>query len=272
MKLKLLLVPTIIVLVIILGIWIIYPAYSNGSDGVKDRYDQLKAEQAKLESVRGKGDNVNALTAQLDKSSAEKGVLYGFVPTNMKESEIIKTLSQMASDSGLLVYNLSINQPVLSASNLNATVTMGGSLDANAAGASGSADATAAPIMPSPKNFETDMGVIGNYSQIKDLLGKLNNFSRYNQIASVTLRRNIDSVNVATTNTPSTQTNVLMADMKINFNILDKSTLSDSNAGDAVFSSGNLDMKIVSQIKASRGISAIGLDTGQTGKADPFTP
>ena len=48
MKIKVILAPLLIVMTVILIIWFVYPAYSNGSDGLKDQLQILDKENKRL--------------------------------------------------------------------------------------------------------------------------------------------------------------------------------------------------------------------------------
>ncbi len=267
MKLKLLVVPSIIAAVIIMGIWLIYPAYYNGTDGLKDRYDQLGKEKTKLEAIQGRSVNVDTLSNQLDALSSDKDALYGFIPENIKEAEIIKTLSQMASDAGVLVYNVSLGKPAYDKTEAPQFDTMGAtSLDGNAT--DGSADAGTVGTLPVPKNFETSVEISGNYFQIKEFLKKLNDFSRYNEVTSVLVVKNTTPENGQEDG--AIPSDILRADLKMNFNILGKAVLSDGTTSDAVFSNSTLDTKIISQIREQRVLNAIHPEIGQQGRENPF--
>lgn len=272
MKIKLLLVPSIITLIVVLGIWLVYPAYSNGSTGVKDHYDQLKSEKEKLNSILGKSDTASKLFSELDSLGADRDVVYEFVPSDIKESEIIDNLNRMAADSGLLIYGLSVGRPSLEVASPEALVTMGStSLDVKSPSVT-----PVVPILPKAKNFEANIQVSGNYDQIKSFLEKLNVFARYNSIGNIFLKKGVSSAAGGSDNQPvitDTPTlDVLTANIKINFNIVDKTTLSGDNVNDPVFSSSRLDTKIISQIKSQRSGAAMALDIGQQGKANPFMP
>ncbi|MFA7319807.1 MAG: hypothetical protein WC022_04415 [Parcubacteria group bacterium] len=272
MKIKLLLVPSIITLIVILSIWLVYPAYSNGSTGVKDHYTQLQSEKAKLDSILGKSDNASKLSSQLDSLGKDGDVVYEFIPSDIKESEIIDNLNRMAADSGLLIYGLSVGRPSLEVAAPEAVVTMGStSLDP----ANPSAP-PAVPILPKPKNFEANIQVSGNYDQIKNFLGKVDVFARYDNLNNLILKKGVSSVTGGTSNpatgTDTTALDVLTANVKIGFNLVDKATLSGDNVNDPVFSGGSFDTGIISQIKSQRSGAAMTFDIGQKGKANPFMP
>ncbi|HHE45916.1 MAG TPA: hypothetical protein ENL05_01010, partial [Candidatus Moranbacteria bacterium] len=96
MKGKILIVPVIIVIIIALSVWLVYPAYSNGNNGVKEKYNQLRKEQEKLSNAQNKGANIQKLFGKLNSLSGQKDILYKFVPENAKEEEIIDNLNFLA--------------------------------------------------------------------------------------------------------------------------------------------------------------------------------
>lgn len=273
MKIKLLLVPSIITLIVVLGVWLVYPAYSNGSTGVKDHYDQLKNEKTKLETVLGKSGNANKLSLQLDSLGSDKDVVYGFIPSDIKESEIIDNLNRMAADSGLLIYGLSVDRPSLEVISPEVPMTMGStSLDDGTV--SDPSLSAAVPILPKPKNFNANIQVSGSYDQMKSFSEKVDVFARYNSITSLYLKKGSSTVagGASTVTTADPNLDVITANMKISFNVLEKAKLSDDNVNDPVFVSGNFDTKIISQIQSQYSGAAMKLEIGQKGKANPFMP
>ena len=277
MKIKLLVVPSLIALIVVLSIWLVYPAYSNGSTGVRDNYNKLKSEQVKLDSLRGKSGNVSKFTSQLDALSSNKDVLYNFVPESMNESEIVDNLNKMAVDSGLLVYGITINQPKLNATTSVAPETLG---TTSLSDTSGNIDSPVASALPTVKSFETDMSVSGNYLQIKDFLNKANSFARYSDIATLSLKTQLltsatgNSSEVAPPSVASggAVPSTLMAAITMDFDMLQKATLSNGNVDDPVFSGENLDTQIISKIKDRYNVLALPLSVGQKGNSDIFTP
>ncbi len=264
-------VPSMILLAIVLGIWLVYPAYSNGSTGVKDHYNQLNAERAKLASVQGKSGNANKLSSQLESMPADKDTLYEFVPVEMKESEIIDNLNKMAADSGLLIYGLSVSQPKMDVVEAPVTVSST-SLDPN----SPTSDVPVATL-PKEKSFAANMQISGSYAQMKSFFDKVDTFARYNSMATMFLKKGLSTAPGATgtatsSTTDTTALDVLTANLEIDFNVLDRATLSDGNITDSVFANSILDTKVISQIKSQYSNAALKLDVGQEGKANPFLP
>jgi Tfp pilus assembly protein PilO len=110
MKLKLLLMPSIIALSIILLIWLVYPAYSNDTDGLKERYNQLGLEKEKLSDIENKSLNIAKLSSDLSALSEDREFIEKFLPENIKEEEIIDNLNFLANSSGLSVLDISVEK------------------------------------------------------------------------------------------------------------------------------------------------------------------
>lgn len=254
MKTKILLVPLVITIIVALSIWLVYPAYSNGKNGVKEKYEQLKKEQKKLSNIQNKSANAQKLSSQLA-SLSDKNILYGFIPRSDREEEIIDNLNFLASSAGLSVLNFNPEQ----------NTRLNNSDQSNQDSASES--------LPVAKTFKAKVEISGSYEAIKQFFGSVNKLSRYNDITILNIKKNVNNQNVnnqgENANVPA---NTLLADMEITFDILPQAKLSDQNVNDSIFSSSKLDTKIISKIKDARNTKVFQLDVGQKGKTNPFLP
>ena len=243
----------------------VYPAYSNGTDGVKERYDQLKSEEQKLDAIRGKSSNANSISSQLDSMPSSRDILYEFLPTSPKESEIVNNLSKMASESGLLVLSVQINKPdTLSLQTASAVDSSDGSGDGSDSASS------PAPSQNNPKNFLAEVQITGNYDQIKDFTRKVDGFARYDIVSKMDIQK--PSMILSADGKPTTPTDMLTADVKINFNYLDNLKLSDITVNDSIFSNPQADTSIFDKIKTSRTVLSAQPNVGQKGKGNIFLP
>jgi Tfp pilus assembly protein PilO len=268
MKVKLLLTPLLIVAAIALLIWFVYPAYTNGTDGLSEKYSQLKAADIKLADIQKKAANVDALFSQLSANGDKKDTVVKFIPENIKEEEVIDNMNFMASSSGLAVSNDSVTQPVLDLASAQA-------VPAPTPAVPDAAGAMAAPVQSAPQavNFNANLAIVGSYENVKTFLGKLDSFSRFDKIVSYEIKKPASiagtSVGTGNNNTPA-PADYLEADLVLNFNYLPKSTLSsDTNP---VFLTNSLDMKAADDIKNLRNGDVLKLNIDQTGKANPFLP
>jgi hypothetical protein len=259
MKVKILLMPLTLVIAVALLIWYVYPAFSNGSDGVLDKYGQLKKENAQLTDLGERTSNADSLAAQLANNPDNKATLMEFIPNQIKEEQIMDNLNYLASSEGLAVLGISISQPdntaaIASSDGAAAPV----SLDGSAAPATSDAAAVTAT------DFSVEYSVLGTYGQVRNLLGKLNGFGRYNGVSSLDIEKPTTQQNA------SPATDSLQADLTLDFNYLKPTTLSsDTNQ---VFLSNKLGTSIIEQIKNSQNVPVLHLNIGQSGKTNPFIP
>lgn len=262
MKLKVLLFPALVVIIITLLIWMVYPAYSNGTDGLKEKLKELKTEKEKLASVDSKGENISSLSSQIAANAEKKGILFEYLPENIKEEEIIDNLNYLAGKDNLLVYDLNVSREK-SVEAEPGTITLGEAEGLTSPGADLSASAS--PVIPWPavKDIKVDMSVAGNYNGMKDMLDKIYRLGRFNQVSTVEIKKPITSDKDTGDN--------LEFDAVFNFKFLNKiSTLSDLDNG--VFSNKSFNMKVISDIENQKSTNMLNLEADQTGKSNPFFP
>ena len=252
--------PLAIAIVIILMIWVVYPAYSNGTDGVKEKYEQLKKEKARVAGMEGKTRNAASMAAQLS-SYPEKDVLYKFIPEDIKEEEIIDNLNFIASSSGLGAFDFAVDQPEELSANLASE-----SLLASQNSALGSEDILAPAVLPEAQKVSTSLRVVGSYENIEKFLGDVGKLARFNSFSKLQIGRyDVDEEK-------SGLSDVLAADIITDFNFLKKPVLSENSANDPVFSNSQLNTGIVSEIKDAKTGDVLKLNIDQKGKANPFNP
>lgn len=253
MNVKILLTPLIIVIAIIFAIWFVYPAYSNGVDGVKEKYAQLKSEESKFSGLESKSQNAEKLFSEISSLGADKDILYQFIPEAAKEEEVLDNINYLASASGVSISKFSISQP--SANNQLME-------DTNPDGSS------SAPSFSLPKNIKASINLAGNYENIKSFLNKVDKFERYENFSKLQISQNLEN----SADGAAVLSDVLNVSADVDFNFLEKTNLSESNANDPVFSSDKLDLSAITEIKNKKTTEVLKLDAGQRGKANPFMP
>lgn len=236
--------PMIIVTIVILSIWLVYPAYSNGIDGVKEKSAQLKSEQAKLGDLQKKTLNIDALSGHLDSLSSEKEVLYNFIPETAKEEQIFDNFNFYAYSFELAVYGVTINQPERN--------VLRGDLEAEPA------------LLPKAKNFKTEANLAGSYEKIKEFLDAIEKLNRHNDFADLRIVKNFSQ------GSQDVSGNFLLANIVVNFQSLDKARLSSNNMGNVAFSKNQMDTEVISEIRNRTKTSAFELNVDQKGKSNPF--
>jgi hypothetical protein len=265
MKIKLLMVPSIIVIVITLLIWVVYPAFTNpiGGDGVKEKTAELKTEREKLASIKGKSETIHALASKLNSSSmsTDKGLVMEFLPDSIKEYEIIDNLNYLVLKEELQGLAISVGQP------LN-IVPITPSPDL-----SGDSSGLAAQAEPAPQatTFAVDLTVQGNYDRIKDLFQKIFKLKRYNRVLNLKIEPATDTVksnNGQITVGPDT----LKAAASLEFAFF-KESGKFSSASDDSLSKTEFNQQIMDDIAKIKETPMMPFQpAAQKGKPNPFIP
>jgi hypothetical protein len=266
MKIKLLMVPSIIVIIITLLIWVIYPAFTNpiGGDGVKEKTAELKTERENLASMKGKSETIHALASKLNSSSmsTDKGLVMEFLPDSIKEYEIIDNLNYLVLKEELQGLAISVGQPV-------SAVPIVQSPDLSGGDSSG----LAAQEEPAPQatTFVVDLTVQGNYDRIKDLFQKIFKLKRYNRVLTLKIEPATDTVksdNGQITVGPDT----LKAAASLEFAFF-KESGKFSSASDASLSKTEFNQQIMDDIAKLKETPMMPFQpAAQKGKPNPFIP
>ncbi|MFA5962299.1 MAG: hypothetical protein WC848_06470 [Parcubacteria group bacterium] len=260
MKIKILLAPSLIVLIIVTIIWYAYPAYTNGVDGVKERSEKLVQQESLMSGLDGRISNANKLVADLDSNSFENSVVFNYVPVNTEEEKIIDNLNSLAKNNALSVLNISVFPE-------KETAVVVPTIDASATSylpVSGNAGAPA-PVTPKavPKNLEVNFSVLGEYENIKSLLGKIQKLKRFDKVSALTIKTLINSDQVVSAS--------LQADITLEFNYLDElKRLADGDIDNDIFVRGAFDKQVIGKIKDSRNIDVNNVLPGERGGNNPF--
>ncbi len=264
MKIKLLLAPSLIVITITLIIWTVYPAYTNGIDGVKEKYQKLKEQKNMIASMDSRINNAEKLSADLKAGTSDNAVVFDYISRKKEDEKIIDNLDLLARDSSLSVINISVSEEksetVSEVESLNISSTVP-NLGIN-------------PTVPAqlavtpkaePNKVEAEFSVFGSYENIKILTEKIQKLKRFSKISSLEI----------TTQTEENQeaSGSLLANMTVEFNYLKElNRLADGDIENSIFSSGVFDKGIIEKIKSNRNISVNNVSPGQKGKANPFLP
>jgi hypothetical protein len=264
MKIKILIVPFMICLIIVLMIWVIYPAFTNpaSKDGLLEKMTTSKTEKERLDKMNNKSQNSDSLYSVLSSGSAKKDVIMKYVPEKAKEEEIIDNLNYIATSEGLAVIDLSVsvgkNSPVVP---VDPAI--------NKAMAAPQLDASGNPIIiipkPSASVLTIKYSVIGSYDKIKNVFEKIYKLERFNKANSIEISKpssKDEKVEVGDS---------LQVDAEFSFSYLKKiSSIQDLE--NPVFLSSQYDMSIADKIQSEKNVSIPGLPSEASGRGNPFLP
>lgn len=264
MKVKILLVPLLAVVSMALVVWLVYPAITNGTDGIWEKYKTYKQEKEKAVQLAMKIQNVQKLSEQLASSTEEKDVLFKFLPEKMKEEEIIDNLNFLAGNGAVAVANLSVSQPKAEVAVQDQVITLNQANSLSNQELPGENQPEGMAILPEPKprEFDVNFTVMGEYDKVKGILEKVNALERSNGVKTLVIKKLVSD---------DASAKVLQADMVLGFNFLKQREILP-NAESSAFNLGQFDMKVISDIKNSKSTDVLQLKVDQTGKVNPFLP
>lgn len=240
--------PLIITTIVTLSIWWVYPVYSNGVDGVREKYAELKKKQNDLVEIKEKSKNAEKLFSEMTALSSEKDVLYKFIPEVVREEDIMSDINRLAAESSLMVSEITIKSSV-------GVKEISGKGEIKKKSSS----------LPKNEKALTTIKFAGNYEKIKEFLNKIYKLDRYSNLESLQIER---STGLGESNDPT----VLVVSAEIDFGVLEKTKISDGNINDKIFSSTSLDTKAINLIKSQKTVSSSDVNVGQKGKTNIFIP
>lgn len=178
MRLKVLIVPFFIILILILSIGYIKPDIDTAV--IKDsQIKTLREQSAKMETVLR---NINSLNAALDTQPDAEKFIYRYLPRTLSEEQSIDTFNFLANQSGVSIVSIGLKQeaekvvveePLLDPAT-NIFVAGGGGLEL-----------MSAPVVaPSTvvKKFTLSGSVVGSYENIKLFFGRLERTERFHTV------------------------------------------------------------------------------------------
>ncbi len=259
MKIKILLAPSLIVIIIIMVIWYIYPAYF-GVDGISDKRQKMADQKLLMEKLDTNVNNVKKLGADLDANAMQNSIVFDYIPKNKEEEKIIENLNSQATNSALAVLGISVAEDTETASAADVST-----LSVAPPVADPVAGTVSAPVEPKldPKKLKVKLSVVGDYANIKLLLAKIQKLKRFN---------NISGLEIKTLMTENQEvSNSLQADMTLEFNYFSEpKRLTAADLGNDVFSTGNFDTQVIDKIRASRNVDVNNVEPGQKRGNNPF--
>ncbi|PIU09046.1 MAG: hypothetical protein COZ85_00180 [Candidatus Moranbacteria bacterium CG_4_8_14_3_um_filter_34_16] len=251
MKLKILLAPVTLLASMVIFIWLVYPTFSDpaGGDGVKEEYQKLSEGKKNFEDANEKVSKVNGLWNKIESSVREKDILFQYIPEKAQEEEIIDNINLIFSSSGVSIsdFSVSINNESGAVEKTIATE--------DEFGEKTSVEITSAE----PVDFVVNFSVFGKYEYIKEVLQKINNLGRYNQILNLTISEVVGE--------DKKSLDVLEMEGEIGFNYMKKKNLRSSEE----ITLSDLDMDSIASIKEKKTVDILKLPPFEKGRSNPFS-
>jgi Tfp pilus assembly protein PilO len=169
MHLKVLLVPTLVVLILVLAIGFIRPSVAD----MQAKQIELDTVSAHLADVETAESNIDALNASLDSRSDAEAFVKQYLPERMDQDRPMDALNFLAAQSGVMLTGMELEEV-----KRVVAIPTDGSVDPAVAA---EAEAMADPI---PDTYTVSATVRGSYENIKTFLTRASRMDRLHDITA----------------------------------------------------------------------------------------
>ncbi|MEI6587322.1 MAG: hypothetical protein WCO05_00035 [Candidatus Moraniibacteriota bacterium] len=259
MKIKILLAPGLIVVIVVAIIWYVYPAY-DGVDGVRDRRAKMTSQDVLTAKLDGNISSAEKLGTELRVNATQNAVVFNYIPKGKEEEKIIENLNLQATGSTLAVLEISVSElaDVVAAAEVS-TLSIAPPI---ADPVTGAVVLEAPKVVP--KKLKVKYSVVGDYANIKVLIGKIQKLKRFNKFLGLDIK---------TLMTEGQEiSDSLQANMTLEFNYLSEpKRLTDADLSNEIFSAtGGFSSQIIGKIRESRNVEVNNVMPGQKRGNNPF--
>ena len=265
MKIKILLFPLLLLIIIGTLIWFIVPTWKE----IQTQGTLLQEKNKILTQLQNENQKVDGLAGALQKVGDDKNLVYSYVPPVIGDEDIINNLvyyaGQQSGDDAVQVSKISIAQPEKkTASNVSAGASMPNIGMIPNQGIPEGALPVAIPAVPpaQPSFFNVKFEISGKYSGIKKFLATLETFKRSHSLVGV---------NISNGGQTGAASSTLTADVDLTFNYVEKynpiGNIDSNSLGES------LNSAVVQEIKNKMSSDVVPVQIGnQPGRDNPFLP
>lgn len=261
MRLKVLIVPFFIALVLILGIGYIKPDL----DVIQTKKAEIATKEALAANVDAVVTNVETLNTSLDMQQESEKFIYRYLPETLNQDQVIDAFNFLTTQFGLAIVEMELKQPPQAVAEEPITLPSGALVLA------GSAEGDAVAPQPAPvaaRTFILTGSVTGSYENIKaffDALSRIDRFHtvRFFSIAAETVKQS------AATSGGASQTSRLIGTFEAEFGYVPPKPVMQALTL-PVFQHSTFDFSAVSRLLDRTTTSIPPLMKGETGKPNPF--
>jgi len=255
MKIKILLMPLMLIGSIYMAIWVAKPAYYD-TGGIVELKAKLENSSARLDDVSKRVDNSKRLRDELNQPTVEQKIVFHYLPDQKLNEDIVASLNALATSNVVSIKSLSFKDvkdkvvvEEFEASSMGDSAELNQSMDS---------PQYVAPKKTPFKTFNADVVIEGDYEKIRKFIADLAAFKRFNDVESLEIKKSDKEGTAA-----------LTASMTLRLSYMEKMksvTVIDKN----MFMKSNFDMKVADEIrnKSSIDITKLGVDTA--GRTNPF--
>lgn len=170
MRLKILVVPFFLVMMLILSIGYIKPDF----DKILEKKANILTQNDRIANIESTISHINTLNASLDNEKGSEDFLLHYLPYAMDQEQTIDAFNYIASQSGVIVTEMDLKK---SSEVAIVSIAPDGSLlpDSN---------------VPNARTFQFSGSVFGSYESIKMFLSRISHINRFQNIQSFSLQQN----------------------------------------------------------------------------------
>ncbi|MCX6763702.1 MAG: hypothetical protein NTZ97_03140 [Candidatus Moranbacteria bacterium] len=264
MKVKLLIIPLVILLAVWIFIKMIIPQY----DDLRQQFKDKGTAKQKFSGIQTKVQKVNLLYNSLDSNQDQATTLFKYLPDDKQESEIVDNLNYNANLESLMVTEISVTKT--KTAGLPANFTPPANIDTKKIIPGGKESAV--PEIISPEELKVTFNALGTYEQLKSFLAKVSKLERFDRLDLVKISRLKNNQAVANPSDKTEVSQMLQLETTLAFNYL----MQDKNISEANFAEDKLkdkfDFGVIDEIKSRANTSLVELEVGQSGRSNPFIP
>jgi len=252
MKIKLLFVPTLIIAIIIISIWWVYPLWSNGVDGIREKMDKYETLKQKQEKLTSQISNINKLSQEIDDKAEQTNYVYSFLPKVAAEEDMVDKIQFLVTNEGNDMKMEKIDAKYLQDN--SGLVSNEGV---------GSSSPQAANIDIKTADYSLEAVFSGPYAKVKDVLGKIYAIKRYNKILGLKIEKESQG---------NDNTDNLTCTIDLGLNYYVAPVLKIANIEDPIFDKPTIDWDFIDKANQVKNIDLVDLQLPTLGKTNPFLP
>ncbi|MFZ2300037.1 MAG: hypothetical protein WAW00_02805 [Candidatus Moraniibacteriota bacterium] len=259
MRLKILIVPFLVVMILVLGIGYIKPDLET----IQLKKAEVVAKNALVANIDTVLANIGSLNKSLDEARDSEKFAYRYLPETLDQDRVIDAFNFLATQSGLVITEMDLKQPP-AAIREEALLTPAESTFVTGANAAPGSAPTIVPVVTA-KTFILTGSVRGSYENIKAFFDRLAHIERFQKVRLFSI--GIDAQSVSPEGVVNTSD--LKGTFAADFGYLPtKPVISALDI--PIFSRSNFDLSGLNTLTSRITDAVPVLEKGQTGKPNPF--
>ena len=257
MRLKVLIVPFFIVMILILSIGYIKPDF----DTIQIKKAEKASKELKVTNIDTVTNNISSLNSALDTQLETEKFAYQYLPEVLDQEQVIDAFNFLANQSGLAITKMDLDRPIEVLAPEPVIAAPAPSILSPAGSA-----VEEVPIVPAApavaKVFILKGSVAGQYENIKTFFNQVSHIERFQKIR-------LFSIEAEETNAADDTTGNLIGTFEAEFGYVPPKPLA-SALGMPIFLQSKFDVSNVDTLLTQLTSSIPALEKGETGRPNPF--